>query len=190
MSFSFLKCIQPALNNVIFRVEYLLMEAPYAMVWLHSCGSSLFTSQEKFSFICSCRWAQMPSDAAKWKKGNVYFPNQRIIQIQWTAKHKSSKAEGVLGAPIKARAPERTSSFENVGTSLADAALMVPMVHQINSVHSAWRPDICWMTGCYALLLFLLGSSSFILFHCTVKDMDFNHDSCLLKCVLVLLVIL
>lgn len=73
MSFSFIKCIQPALNNVIFRVEYLLTEAPYAMVWLHSCGSSLFTSQEKFSFICSCRWAQMPSDAAKWKKRKCLF---------------------------------------------------------------------------------------------------------------------
>lgn len=68
--------------------------------------------------------------------------------------------------------------------------LMVLKVDQINSaaVHSAWRPDICWMTGCYALLVFPLGSSSFLLFHGAVKDMDFSYDSCLsvaLKCVLV-----
>lgn len=50
-------------------------DAPYAMVWLHrvSCGSSLFSSQEKFSFICSCRWAQMHSDTAKSKKGKCLF---------------------------------------------------------------------------------------------------------------------
>lgn len=111
------------------------------------------------------------------KKGNVYFQNQRIIQIHWTAKVPESR--WCLAGPVKARAPVRTSSFGNVAASLADAALPVLMVDQINSLHSAWRPDICWMTACYALLLFLLGSSSFILFRCTVKDIDFNHDSCL-----------
>lgn len=106
------------------------------------------------------------------KEGNVYF-QKRIIQIHWTAKHESSKADNVLAGPLKAHAPMWTSSFGNVSTSLADAALMVLMVDQINSaaVHSAWRPDICWMTGCYALLVFLLGSSSFVLFHGTLKDM-------------------
>lgn len=58
-----------------FSEEYPQTDAPYAMAWLHrvSCGSSLFSSQEKFSFICSCRWPQMHSDTAKSKKGKCLF---------------------------------------------------------------------------------------------------------------------
>lgn len=58
---------------------------------------------------------------------------------------------------------------------------------------TAWRPDFCWMTSCYALLVFLLSSSFFSFFQSTFKDMDFNYDSCFsvaFKCMLVLLVIL
>lgn len=59
-----------------------------------------------------------------WKKekGNVYFQKQGIIQIHWTAKRKSSKADNDLAGPSKARAPVWTSSLGSVAPWLADGS--------------------------------------------------------------------
>lgn len=84
-----------------FSEEYPQTDAPYAIVWLHqvSCGSSLFSSQEKFSFICSCQWAQMHTDTAKSKKGKCLFSKTKDnsdsldskIQVLESRRHHHSK---------------------------------------------------------------------------------------------------
>lgn len=128
------------------------LDAPYAVVWLHcvSCGSSLFGSQEKYSFICSCHWAQMHSESAKSEKnGNVYFQIQRMPPIHWTAKKWSRKCPRI---PVIHKHWFLTCWCLAHGSGGGSHHL-----YSFYDFRQLWRPDICWMTGSCALFFFFFG---------------------------------
>lgn len=126
------------------------MDAPYAVVWLHrvSCGSSLFGSQEKSSFICSCHWAQMHSESAKSGKKMEMFIFKYKGCLRFTGRQRN-EAENAPAGPLKTPRIRVIHKhwFLTCWCLAPGSGGGSDQLYSFYDVRESWRLDICWMTG-------------------------------------------